>query len=166
MAAAPATTRSEINIAEGDGPFLPHGQDGLSIRAELILVAITALCGLAWIVMSSVTLPSDLTWVGELKRIFSPDGGSSNLPRQIIYSSALLPIPTRVLPLRGRFLRRAGRPMWGTVLSTILRPQAAARNHPLGSLRQVHPQSTMRWRCSNMQPPYGPAPMIWTTGRS
>ena len=88
-ACTPAITWSEINIAEGDGPLLPREpQDGLSIRAELILVAITASCGLAWIVMSSVTLPSDLTWVGELKRIFSPYGGSSNLSRQIIYSSA------------------------------------------------------------------------------
>ena len=79
-ACTPAITWSEINIAEGDGPLLPREpQDGLSIRAELILVAITASCGLAWIVMSSVTLPSDLTWVGELKRIFSPYGGSSNL---------------------------------------------------------------------------------------
>jgi hypothetical protein len=89
-ACTPATTRSfEINIADGDGPLLPRvHQDGLSIRAELILVAITASCGLAWIVMSSVTLPSDLTWVGEFKRNFRPPGGSSNLSRQIIYSSA------------------------------------------------------------------------------
>jgi hypothetical protein len=83
-ACTPATTRSEIKIAEGDGPLLPRvPQDGLSIRAELILVAITALFGLAWIVMSS--RPSDLTWVRE---IFSPPGGSSNRSRQIIYSSA------------------------------------------------------------------------------
>jgi hypothetical protein len=80
------TTRSEINISEEDGPLLPRvPQDGLSIRAELILVAITALCGLAWIVMSSG--PFDLTWVRE---IFSSPGGSSNRSRQIIYSSSSL----------------------------------------------------------------------------
>jgi hypothetical protein len=79
------TTQSEINVAEGDWPLLPRApQDGLTIRAELVLVAITALCGLAWIVMSSVTLPSDLTWVAEFKRIFSPPGSSSNLSRQIV----------------------------------------------------------------------------------
>jgi hypothetical protein len=89
-ACAPATTQPfEINIAEGDGPLLSRmPKDSLSIRAGLILVAITASCGLAWIVGSSVTLPSDLTWVGEFKRIFGPAGGSSNLSRQIIYSSA------------------------------------------------------------------------------
>jgi hypothetical protein len=82
-------TRSfAINIAEGDRPLLPRApQDGLSIRAGLILVAITTTCGLAWIVMSSVTLPTDLTWVGAFKKIFSSPGVPSNLSRQIIYSS-------------------------------------------------------------------------------
>jgi hypothetical protein len=76
----------EINIAEGDGPLLSRvPQDSLSIRAGLIVVAITASCGLAWIVMSSVTAPS---WVGEFKGIFGPAGGSSSRSRQIINSSA------------------------------------------------------------------------------
>jgi hypothetical protein len=87
---APTTNRSfEINIAEGDRPLLSRvPQDSLSIRAGHGVLAIIASCGLAWIVTSSVTWPSDLAWVGELKRVFGPAGGSSSLSQQIIYSSA------------------------------------------------------------------------------
>ena len=87
---APTTNRSfEINIAEGDRPLLSRvPQDSLSIRAGHGVLAIIASCALAWIVMSSVTWPSDSPWVGELKRIFDPAGGSSSLSQQIIYSSA------------------------------------------------------------------------------
>jgi hypothetical protein len=63
-------------------------QDSLSIRAGLIVVAITASCGLGWIVMSSLTSPSDLAWVGESKRILGAAGGSSSPAHQIINSSA------------------------------------------------------------------------------
>jgi hypothetical protein len=86
-ACASATTRPfEIYISEGDRPLLPNAPTGnLSIRAGFILVAVTASCGLVWIVVSAVTLPSDLTWVGEFKKVFRPASGS---PRKIVYSSA------------------------------------------------------------------------------
>jgi hypothetical protein len=62
---APVTAESyEINVAEGDPLLSRMPQDSLSIRADLIVVAVTASCGLAWIVMSSLTSPSDSAWVG------------------------------------------------------------------------------------------------------
>jgi hypothetical protein len=55
-----ANTRPFAIDVAGDGSLLPRvPQDSLSIRAGLILVVITASCGLAWIVISSVTLPTD-----------------------------------------------------------------------------------------------------------
>jgi hypothetical protein len=92
------TTRSfAINIAERGRPLLPRvSQDGLSIRAGLILVAITASCGLVWI------------GVGEFKKLFSPSGGSSNLSRQIIYSSASITDSDAGLAV-GRMVPEAGR---------------------------------------------------------
>ena len=136
-ACAPATTRSyEINIAEGDGHLLSRvPQDSLSIRAGLIVVAITASCGLAWIVMSSLTSPSDLAWVGESKEFSVLPALLRARLAKLSTLRPLLPIPKVVFGQSGgRFLRWAGRPVRGTVLSTILRQRAAARNHP--------------WRCS------------------
>jgi hypothetical protein len=87
---APATARSfEVNITEGDRPLVSRvPQESLSIRAGYVVLAIIASCGFAWIVISSVTWPPDLAWVGEVERMFGPAGGSSSLSQQIIYSSA------------------------------------------------------------------------------
>jgi hypothetical protein len=89
-ACAPATARSyEINIAEGDRPLLVRvHQDSLSIRVGLVVVAITASCGLAWIVMSSLASHSGVALVGESERILSSAGASSSPSGQIISSSA------------------------------------------------------------------------------
>jgi hypothetical protein len=127
-ACAPATTRPfEINIAEGDQPLLSRvPQDSLSIRAAHIVLAIIASCGLVWIVVSSVTSPSDLAWMGELKRIFGPVGSSSSLSRQIIYSSA--PISdSATVPDTGRAANVGGSPKHhSSVASSRAKPSVGA----------------------------------------
>jgi hypothetical protein len=99
-ACGPATTGSyEIRMP----------QDSLSIRAGLIVVAITASCGLGWIVMSSLTSPSDLAWVGESKRILGAAGGSSSSAHQIINSSASITDSKGGLQTVGRAVPEVGR---------------------------------------------------------
>jgi hypothetical protein len=92
-----ASARShEIKIDEPHRLFASTtSRYGQGIRAGLIVGALVASSGLAWIVISGLPSPFGLAWVGGSNgdRIPDPNAASSSLPGQSPTSSARIPDP-------------------------------------------------------------------------
>ncbi len=97
MPKAASSARSrEIKIDERNR-VLPStaSRYGQRIRAGLIVGALVASSGLAWIVISGLPSPFGLAWMGGSKGdpIPDPNAASSSLPEQSPTSSARIPDP-------------------------------------------------------------------------